>query len=121
MPDNYIKNLLGQNEQILFVTRQHWLILVGEILSETVLAIALVVLISLTWALWLVNPLVMLGYLLLILPLASLWRDYAIWSNRQYIITNRRVIQVSGVLNKDVTDSSLEKVNDVKLEQSFLG
>jgi GTP-binding protein LepA len=36
-------------------------------------------------------------------------------------VTNRRVIQVSGVLGKNVMDSSLEKVNDVKMSQSFLG
>jgi uncharacterized membrane protein YdbT with pleckstrin-like domain len=44
-----------------------------------------------------------------------------VWSSRKYIVTNNRVIQLAGVINKDVTDSSLEKVNDVKLEQSVLG
>src|SRR3970040_80145 len=44
-----------------------------------------------------------------------------IWWNRQYVITSRRVIQVSGTFNKRVTDSSLEKVNDVKMVQSFFG
>ena len=121
MKDNYLNNLLGENEQILFVTRQHWLVLVGEILSESVLTIALLVLITLVWLVWLLNPLVMLAYLLLLLPLVSLWRDVLIWTNRKYIVTNWRVIQIFGVFNKDVTDSSLEKVNDVKLEQSVLG
>jgi len=36
-------------------------------------------------------------------------------------MTNRRVIQISGIFNKDVVDSSLEKVNDVKMSQSFFG
>jgi uncharacterized membrane protein YdbT with pleckstrin-like domain len=48
-------------------------------------------------------------------------RDYLIWGNRKFVVTTRRVIQVSGVFSKNVTDSSLEKVNDVKMEQSFLG
>ena len=39
----------------------------------------------------------------------------------EFAVTNRRVIQISGVLSKDVVDSSLEKVNDVKMSQSFLG
>jgi uncharacterized membrane protein YdbT with pleckstrin-like domain len=43
------------------------------------------------------------------------------WSSRQYIITNFRVVQVSGIVNKNVIDSSLEKVNDVKMGQSFFG
>jgi uncharacterized membrane protein YdbT with pleckstrin-like domain len=121
MADSYLKSLLGENEQILFVTRQHWLVLVAEIISETILTIALTVFISLVWILWLPNPLIIVAYLLLLIPLISLARDVMIWRNRQYIITTRRVIQISGVFNKDVTDSSLEKVNDVKLEQSALG
>jgi len=121
MADRYLKNLLGKNEQILFATRQHWLILLSEILSESVITLALAILITLVWQLWLPNPLVPLGYLLLLLPLVSLLRDVLIWASHQYVITNWRVIQITGVFNKSVTDSSLEKVNDVKLEQSFLG
>jgi uncharacterized membrane protein YdbT with pleckstrin-like domain len=121
MTDSYLKNLLGENEHVIFVTRQHWLVLLAEILSESILAIAWIILLTLIWWLWLPNPLVLLGYLLLLLPLLSLLRDVLIWTNRQYIVTNWRVIQIVGVFNKEVTDSSLEKVNDVKLEQSFFG
>jgi uncharacterized membrane protein YdbT with pleckstrin-like domain len=121
MTDSYLKNLLGENEHVIFVTRQHWLVLLAEILSESILAIAWVILLTLIWWLWLPNPLVLLGYLLLLLPLLSLLRDVLTWTNRQYIVTNWRVIQIVGVFNKEVTDSSLEKVNDVKLEQSFFG
>jgi uncharacterized membrane protein YdbT with pleckstrin-like domain len=49
-----------------------------------------------------------------------LW-NVIIWTSRQYIVTDWRVIQIAGVFKKEVTDSSLEKVNDVKLEQSFWG
>jgi hypothetical protein len=50
----------------------------------------------------------------------------AIWTglryiNQEYVLTNRRVIQVSGVLNRKATDSSLEKINDAVLTQSFFG
>jgi uncharacterized membrane protein YdbT with pleckstrin-like domain len=121
MANRYLINLLGENEQILFVTRQHWLVLMGEILSEMVLAIALCFLITLVWMFWLLNPLVPLGYLLLLLPMVSLLRDLLIWRNRQYIVTNWRVIQITGIFNKEVSDSSLEKVNDVRLEQTFWG
>jgi uncharacterized membrane protein YdbT with pleckstrin-like domain len=120
MNDDYLNNLLGENEEILFVTRRHWLGLVGEIISESVLTIALIVLVTLLWVM-LVNPLLALAYLLLIFPLVSMWRDVIIWLNRKYIVTNWRVIQMAGVFRKEVTDSSLEKVNDVKLDQSFLG
>ena len=39
MADNYLKNLLGENEHIIFVTRQHWLVLLGQILAKSVLAV----------------------------------------------------------------------------------
>jgi PH (Pleckstrin Homology) domain-containing protein/putative oligomerization/nucleic acid binding protein len=41
--------------------------------------------------------------------------------NQEYVLTNRRVIQVEGVLNRKSTDSSLEKINDAVLSQSFIG
>jgi hypothetical protein len=121
MSDKYLKNLLGENEQVLFVTHQHWLVLLGEIISECLLMVAVIVGVSLIWALWLPNPLVPLAYLLLIIPLVSLLRDVLTWSNRKFVVTNRRVIQLSGIFSKHVTDSSLEKVNDVKMSQSFPG
>jgi uncharacterized membrane protein YdbT with pleckstrin-like domain len=121
MSDKYLKGLLGDNEQVLFVTHHHWLVLLGEIVAEALLAVVIVVLVSLIWLVWLINPLAPLGYLLLILPIISVWRDVLIWKNREYVVTNRRVIQLSGVFSKNITDSSLDKVNDVKMDQTFLG
>ena len=121
MSDTYLKSLLGENEQVLFVTHQHWLVLAGKILSEILLMVAWVVLVSIIWAFWVPNIFMALGYLLLVLPLISLCWDVLVWSKRKYVVTSRRVIQLSGMFSKNVTDSSLEKVNDVKMSQSFLG
>ena len=121
MSDTYLNNLLGENEQVLFETHQHWLVLAGKILSECLLSVALVALVSIIWAFWVPNVFMALGYLLLVFPLISLLLDVLIWSKRKYVVTSRRVIQLSGVFSKNVTDSSLEKVNDVKMSQSFLG
>jgi len=41
--------------------------------------------------------------------------------NQEYVLTNRRVIEVAGVVNKRSTDSSLEKINDAILTQSIFG
>lgn len=123
MQDSYLNSLLGENERILFVTRRHWTVLATEILSETVMTVAVIVLITIMIFLPppIGNPLWAIGYALLLLPAVSLLRDVAIWANRKYVVTNQRVIHVEGVLSKEITDSSLEKVNDVKLEQSFWG
>jgi uncharacterized membrane protein YdbT with pleckstrin-like domain len=54
-------------------------------------------------------------------PLALMAIQWLRWSREQYFVTNRRVIQIEGVLHKNVFDSSLEKVNDVVLRQTLLG
>ncbi len=66
----------------------------------------------------------LVGWLSLILaaiPLFGVIRNVADWLNERYIITNRRVMEVQGIVNKHVTDSALEKVNDVELNQSVVG
>lgn len=121
MKDTYLKRLLGEREDILLVTHQHWFKLFEAILVEIILAILTIIFVTVLWVVWAGNPLVATGYLLLLIPLASMARDFIIWYNHKYVVTNRRVIQIFGVINKNVTDSSLEKVNDVKMDQSFFG
>ncbi len=52
---------------------------------------------------------------------AEFLRIFLDWLNERYIITNRRVMEVKGIINKHVRDSALEKVNDVDLQQSIVG
>ena len=118
MAKTYIQNMLGENERIILVTRQHGFVLFSSIIAEIVVALIVLVAIS---ALTVANPVAAFGFLLILVPLAIMTRDILAWTNRQYIVTNRRVIQISGIFNKDVFDSSLEKVNDVKMTQSFFG
>jgi len=121
MNDPYLKHLLGEREKILLVTHQHWFILFQNILFELLLIAATLVAVTLVVTIWMPVPLASVGYLLLFIPLASLVKDVMVWSSHKYVVTNRRIIQVFGVINKNVTDSSLEKVNDVKMDQSIAG
>jgi uncharacterized membrane protein YdbT with pleckstrin-like domain len=123
MAKSYIDNLLGEHEKIVRVSHQHWFILASSIFLElTVILILLAILVSLAIFL---TPyaliIVAVGFVLMLLPIATMTRDILDWSHRQFIVTNRRVMQIGGIFNKHVTDSSLEKVNDVKMEQSALG
>ena len=120
MAKDYLEEMLGENEQIVLRARKHWSVLFGNIALEIVLIIALIVA-SFALLPLVAFPVVPLGLALVVVPLIGMVRDFLIWSNRQYIVTNRRVIQTAGVFSKDVVDSSLEKVNDVKLSQSFWG
>jgi uncharacterized membrane protein YdbT with pleckstrin-like domain len=110
--------LIGKSERILLATRQHWFVLFSNILLEIILIVVLVVAVSAATAFY---PIAAAGFVLVLVPLIGMIRDILIWYNREYIVTNRRVIQISGVLSKNVVDSSLEKVNDVKMSQSFFG
>jgi uncharacterized membrane protein YdbT with pleckstrin-like domain len=118
MAKNYLENLLGENEHVVLETHQHWFVLFNKIFLEIVLIAIIVtaVIVGMTF-----SQLAVYGMILVLVPLIGLVRDVMIWQNNAFIVTNRRVIQISGLFSKEVVDSSLEKVNDVKLSQSFFG
>jgi membrane protein YdbS with pleckstrin-like domain len=116
--DKYLERVLGTQEKVNFVTRQHWLLLLGSISLEVVI---IAVLFLGVIALSKYTQLALIGLSVIIIPGVSILRDYLSWDNKRFIVTNRRVIHTSGVFNKNIVDSSLEKVNDVKMDQSFLG
>ncbi len=118
MAKNYLENLLGENEHVVLETHQHWFVLFNKIFLEIILIAIIVaaVIVGMTF-----SQLAIYGLILVLVPLVGLVRDVMIWQNNAFVVTNRRVIQISGVFSKEVVDSSLEKVNDVKLSQSFFG
>lgn len=118
MAKNYLEGLLAENETILLETHQHWFVLFNRIFLEIIL-IVIIIGASLFAAAF--YPIATAGLILVLVPIAGMIKDIMVWRNRAYLVTTRRVIQISGVLGKDVVDSSLEKVNDVKLSQSFFG
>jgi membrane protein YdbS with pleckstrin-like domain len=118
MAKTYLESLLGENERIVLITRQHWFLMISAIIAELIATIVIIAAVTLALPF---NPLIALGYIVLILPVGHGIYDFLRWWNVEYVVTNRRVIHLSGVLNKNVTDSSLEKVNDVKMEQSVFG
>ncbi len=120
---SYLERLLGEKENIIFTTRQHWTILVGKILLEVIIILAVLaacIWSSMTYPAFAIFILP-IGFILIIIPVITMTLDIARWSNYQFIVTNRRVIQISGIFNKNVVDSNLEKVNDLKLTQPYLG
>jgi hypothetical protein len=123
MPTPYLESLLGEREKIVLIARQHWFILVGSILLEIIL-ILLIFGASITAAIYFpayIGIIIAVGFAVLLIPLATMTVDILNWTNRLIIVTSRRVIQIAGVFNKNVFDSSLEKVNDIHMSQSALG
>ena len=131
MSGHYLQSLLGDREKIILGTRHHWFVLASSILLEVV-SIFIIFAATLVGSIFLTssqpNPvnqyiplLLLIGFILLLIPIATGTRDFLNWSNHQFIITNLRVMQISGIFNKSVIDSSLDKVNDIKMDQSALG
>jgi uncharacterized membrane protein YdbT with pleckstrin-like domain len=117
---SYVEKLLGDKEKILLVAHQHWFVLMGKIMVELAFMILLVIGITVAMIAFNANWASFL-YLLLLIPAFFIFMKILFWRNQQFIVTNHRVIHINGVINKNVIDSSLEKVNDVKLTQSYLG
>lgn len=127
MPKTYLDSILGDREKIIRISRQHWFLLFNTIFLEIVLILIIIaVSVALKTTIGSAAPgadpfIIAIGILALLFPLATMIRDILIWSNHMFIVTNRRIMQITGIFNKNVIDSSLEKVNDVKMQQSALG
>jgi membrane protein YdbS with pleckstrin-like domain len=122
---SYARNLLSRGEEVVHESRQHWFSVIAQTWLFIITAIlALALLIYTTTGtdgtgIWPVLQIVSLIALLVALAFIG-FRVWA-WRNQEYLVTNRRVIKAEGVFNKYMRDSSLEKVNDAHLTQSWLG
>lgn len=117
---DYISKLLAANEVVLFRTRRHWFVLFSDTFKEMLTLVALVVAgILLTPV---VGPMAWMAFgALAVLVSISVLVDFLRWKNQEFLITNRRVIHSSGIVSKSILDSSLSKINDVVLTQSWMG
>jgi uncharacterized membrane protein YdbT with pleckstrin-like domain len=122
MSIEYVRQQLGAVEQILYTERHHWVFFVAEMVKWILFAVAVLVLIVLLRVWWLPDA-GWIWWLLLVflIPAARIAWGYLSWTMNVYVLTNRRVIESTGVLSKRVADSSLEKLTDIVLKQSILG
>ncbi len=124
----YADGLLSTGERIFHREKQHWWVFVWGA-RFTILAVVLALVLGIlstglasdgasgtfrTILTWIVAVLFIGG-------LALLFWTTLRYLNQEYVLTNRRVLQVEGVVNKRVMDSSLEKINDAVLTQSIFG
>jgi membrane protein YdbS with pleckstrin-like domain len=121
---SYARNLLSRGEEVVFESRQLWFAVLVE--TWTFVIAAVVALALLIWAtstdIGSLRGIVQIVALLaLLVSLAYIGLKIWSWRNQEFLITNRRVIKAQGIFNKEMGDSSLEKVNDARLTQSWLG
>jgi hypothetical protein len=122
---SYADSLLADGEVIVRRARQHWLSLLIDAWHGWLLLVVAVVALIAALA---VGRTSLGGTLLSLVALVTLVLGGAIvllqvlrWRAQDYLVTNRRVLQIEGVLNKRSGDSSLEKINDAVLDQSMVG
>ena len=120
----YIKQILAGDEKVKMIVRQHVLVLLGRIVLPSILAVVIiggVTFLKEQSFSELDANFLSYSYALALLPLLLIFWRYLVWWNHCYVMTNRRVIQVKGVFDKEVADSVLDKLNDVKTDQTLLG
>lgn len=125
---SYARNLLSRGEEVVYETRQHWFAIVARTWLWILLGIVslAVVIFLASGETQFVNETI--DQIVTLLAVAGLIGAAGVvgfvlwdWRNQEWLITTRRVIRAEGVLNKSVSDSSLEKINDARLDQSVFG
>jgi len=120
----YLRKILAPDEHVELIVHQHLLVFLGRAFFPLILMIVIAAGATMLEARpvsGLGSDVARYGYALMLLPLAVvLWR-FIVWRNHAYIMTNRRVIQMKGVFEKEVADSVLDKLNDVKTDQTLMG
>jgi hypothetical protein len=123
---SYADSLLASGERIVRVAHQHWFVLIYRA-RWAILAVIVAALAGgfralnskesgLLWDLigWVVLILLVIGIV------SFIWSLFT-FRSQEFVITSRRIIHTSGLVNKEAQDSSLEKINDAVLKESLFG
>jgi hypothetical protein len=122
----YLENVLASGETVLRREHQHPFVLVANAVYAFLAWVLAVVLLWVSAVLFNGNGTIapIIGWVVVILIVGGLiwfgWQALR-WRNEEFIVTNRRVLEMGGVLNKQTVDSSLEKINDAILTESIFG
>jgi len=115
--------LLAAGEQPIRREHQHWFVLAADARYAILAWIASILLYIVSGSLP-EGIRAAVGWVIVVLVVGGLlyfgWQVLR-WTNEEFIVTSRRVLQSEGVINKRVVDSSLEKINDAVLTQSIFG
>lgn len=121
----YADTLLSDGEVIIVRRRQHWLALLVEGRAALALWFLALVLLGAVWFFDLqgqTGQLVGVAALVcLVLGAVVFGLHYWRWWAQDFIVTNRRLLKVTGIFNKHSSSSSLEKINDAILDHNLVG
>jgi Bacterial PH domain/Short C-terminal domain len=119
----YLDKRLATGEQPLRREHQHWFVVAANARYAFIAWIVAI-------AVWFLSGVLpdgirpLLGWIMVALVIGGLlylgWQVLR-WQNEEFVVTSRRVLTTQGVVNKQVIDSSLEKINDAILTESIFG
>lgn len=121
MSVEYLRHQLGASEKILYMERHHWIFPIAHMIRWILFAGVIIGLIILFGSLFPDARFIRWFYFALAIPVVRIAWGFLSWRMNVYALTNRRVVEITGVLSKRVSDSSLEKLTDVVLTQSLFG
>jgi hypothetical protein len=122
----YLNNLMAAGEQPIRREHQHWFVLAADARYAIFAWLGAILLLILSGSVLANSPDLqrVVGWIVVVLVVGGLlyfgWQVLR-WTNEEFVVTSRRVLQSEGVVNKRVVDSSLEKINDAVLTQSLFG
>ena len=125
----YRESLLAPGEQVALITRPHVFTFWGQAVGAFVLmlllfaaAVLIEAVIPMPADLANARPWITIGLLVLallgFLAVLSAWVRYR---SKEIVVTDRRVLRISGVLSKEVIDNGLDAITDLQLKQSWIG
>jgi membrane protein YdbS with pleckstrin-like domain len=134
MADSYVQSLLGDDETIRSEASQHPAALVRFALQPLLILLAAFIGLAVGIALtpsgdglfndisrWIDTLLGLLTAGLFILAVVWLPVQAFRWTRRRYLVTDRRVLYVEGVLRRSSVDAGLNMITDVAFRQGVLG
>ena len=104
-----MRTQLKQEEQILLITRQHWIKLILPFLVWSIAAVLMI---------WLAGNMGFIGTL--VFALYPMY-EYINWKNNLWCVTTLRVVDESGFFSRYSKESPLDKINNVEYDQNIWG
>jgi uncharacterized membrane protein YdbT with pleckstrin-like domain len=119
-----IRILLGENEEPVFETRQHWFIPLTHLVTDLVLIVLLLAAANVVpSAFRQISPeLVYFATAVLSISVAlSAVAEMIRWRRAHAVVTDRRVLQTQGVVSISVIDIGLDKISETVIQQTWIG
>ena len=112
------QKLLSEGEHIVISTRTHWKALVLPAIVLIVTCAAAGYLLA-AWG----DKDVLMWTVIVVTAIVIVWwtlRPFVVWLSTEYTVTNRRIINRSGILTRKGRDIPLYRINDVSYERDLL-